>query len=64
MEVHARYGDPRVIREKIESCGFDTWIASNDGDRVERLDEPTGYIYAVRPFHGGTGNMADPIPRQ
>ena len=50
MEVHPQFGDPRVIRETVESFGFETWITSNDGDRVEELHESTGYLYALRPL--------------
>ena len=52
MEVHPRYGDARAIRETIESFGFDAWITSNDGVRVEQLQESTGYLYALKPLIG------------
>lgn len=48
MEVHTQYGEPGMLKQRLEENGFDVILADSQPRRVDRIAGPFGFLYASR----------------
>lgn len=49
LEVHWRFGDVNGLHSRLENNGFQVWLVDNHQAVVDKLTEPSGYLFARKP---------------